>query len=107
MSETLTKGYHFFRLQVDVPPDGNLKLLVIQLCVEEVYYATKDGVTDYTTIKAKVPNSVKIIPIKSILELEQEYPGLVESIKLVQKVAIEQGLKFIEEVKTQPLTMEA
>lgn len=101
MSETLTKGYHFFRLQVEVPPDGNLQQLIVQLCVEEVYYAVVNEIPDYTVIKAKVPNSVKIITLDNVVELNTKYPGLVDAMRFLQQVAIQEGVSYLENEKNQ------
>lgn len=105
--ESFVKGYYFFCLQMQVPPDGNLQGLIIELCVKEVYYPVVDGVPDYTVIKGDVPGSVQIIPITNPTQLESLYPGLIQSMTFLQQVAINEGLKFIENLKQQKIEDEA
>ena len=93
MSFSLTKGDWFFRLQIEVPPDGDLTKLIIQICHKIGLYEVKsDGTPNYGKLEGEVPGmSILTLPNPDVLE--SKYPGITDAMKLLQYVAIKEGLE--------------
>ena len=92
-------GIHIFRFQGDVSPDGSQ--IDIQFCFDKAIYGVKDGQPDYRNLIAKIPNTVRIINVPSLEELEQEFPGTLDLIRQLQVIGINYVLKRIAEEEAQ------
>lgn len=105
MTDSIVKGDWWFRVQIDVPQDGRMgedldkeenldrsKFLAVQICHRQgLYIASPDGTPDYAQLVGVVPGN-KILDIPTVNKLKDKYPKIVESLKYLQYVAIEEGL---------------
>ena len=93
MAFQMAKGNWFFRLQIDVPYDGDLNKLFIQICHKFGWYRAKpDGSPDYTQFEGEIPE-VKILTLPNPSILESKYPGITDAMRLLQFAAISEGLE--------------
>lgn len=104
MSDLIVKDDWWFRVQMDVPQNGNLgedqdeeynpnpgEVLTVQVCHRYgLYIANEDGSPDNTQMVGVVPGD-RILNIPTVNKLKNKYPKLVECLKYLQYVAIVEG----------------
>lgn len=96
MSFQVTKGIHFFRLQAEIPKDGNPYEMIVQLCAREsLYEANEDGSPNYQKLVGQTSEQA-ILTLPNLSEMEIKYPGIVDAIRLIQFASVSEGLIIME-----------
>lgn len=102
MAIILSKGNWFFRLQIEVPHDGSLDNLIIQICHKFGWFQAKeDGEPDYTKFEGEIPGT-QILTLPNPNQLEVKYPGITEAMQFLQFVAISEGLEQLAQIDSPP-----
>lgn len=98
----VVEGDYFFRLQTEVPPDGNLAGLVNEICHKIAFYEIdENGQPNYKKIISEKPE-ITIIKLPNPTELEDEFPGLINAMRLIQIASITLAKRILYTPTTPP-----